>query len=111
MSSPINISQLVQSMLGAASGAAKGHGEDLKNYIEAQAQLIAEGAAAIASDRAAHIMTDDDVRFAFEQIKVSEKADRAAIAVTIKAAAQDAINAALNVAASAVNSAVGVAIL
>jgi hypothetical protein len=43
--------------------------------------------------------------------KLSENAGRAAIAVTIKAAAQDAINPALNVAASAVNSAVGVAIL
>jgi hypothetical protein len=109
--SPINITQLIQSMLGAASGAAKGHGEDLKNYIEAQARLIAEGAAAIARDRLANIITDDDVRFAFDEIKRSENADRAALTVTAKAAAQDAINAALNVAASAVNSAVGVAIL
>ena len=37
----INISQLIQSMLGAASGAAKGHGEDLKNYLQARAKLIA----------------------------------------------------------------------
>jgi hypothetical protein len=109
--SSINIPQLIQTMLGAASGAAKGHGEDLKNYLEAQAKLIAEGVAAIARDRLANIMTDDDVRFAFEEIKRSENADRAAVAVTLKAAAQDAINAALNVAASAVNSAVGVAIL
>jgi hypothetical protein len=56
-------------------------------------------------------MTDDDVRYAFDEIKRSENADRAAVALTLKAAAQDAINAALNVAASAVNSAVGVAIL
>ncbi|HEX4630458.1 MAG TPA: hypothetical protein VH188_05790 [Chthoniobacterales bacterium] len=107
----IDISQLIQSMLGAATGAAKGHAEDLKNYVEAQAKLIAEGAAAITRDRLANIITDDDVRFAWEEIKRSENADRAALAVTLKAAAQDAINAALNVAASAVNSAVGVAIL
>ena len=107
----IDIAQLIQSMLGAASGAAKGHAEDLKNYVEAQAKLIAEGTAAITRDRLANIITDDDVRFAWEEIKRSENADRAALAVTLKAAAQDAINAALNVAASAVNSAVGVAIL
>jgi hypothetical protein len=98
-------------MLGAATGAAKGHGEDLRDYLEARAQLIAESAAAITSDRLANIITDDDVRFAYEEIKATEVSARAAIAVTLKAAAQDAINAALNVAASAVNSAVGVAIL
>jgi hypothetical protein len=107
----IDVSQLAKSMISAASGAAKGHGEDLKNYFEAQAKLIAEGVAAITRDRLANIITDDDVRFAFEELKRSENADRAAVAVTLKAAAQDAINAALNVAASAVNSAVGVAIL
>src|SRR5437016_5494224 len=47
----INISQLIQSMLDAATGAAKGHGEDLKNYLQSRAKLIAEGAAAIASAR------------------------------------------------------------
>ena len=109
--SSINIPQLIQSMLGAASGAAKGHAEDLKNYLEAQAKLIAEGVAAIASDRLAGNINDDDVRFAFDEIKASEVAARAAVAVTLKAAAQDAINAALNVASSAINAAVGIAIL
>ncbi len=98
-------------MLGAASGAAKGHGEDLKNYIETRAKVIAESVAAIASDRLKNVITDDDARFAFDEIKASEASARAAVAVTLKAAAQDAINAALNVAASAVNSAIGIAIL
>jgi len=109
--SSINISQLIQGMLGAAAGAAKGHGEDLKNYLETRAKLIAESVAAIASDRLAGKITDDDVRFAFDEIKASEVSAQAAVTVTLKAAAQDAINAALNVAASAVNSAVGIAIL
>lgn len=109
--SAINIPQLIQSMLGAASGAAKGHGEDLKNYLEARAKLIAESAAAIASDRLANVISDDDVRFAFDEIKQTEASARAAVAVTLKAAAQDAINAALNVAASAINAAAGIAIL
>jgi len=107
----INISQLIQSMLGAATGAAKGHGEDLKNYLQARAKLIAEGAAAIASDRLEGKINDDDVTFAFDEIKESEKSAAAAVSVTLKAAAQDAINAALNVAASAINTAIGVAIL
>lgn len=107
----INVSQLIQSMLGAAAGAGKGHGEDLKIYLQSRARLIAEGAAAIASDRLAGKINDDDVRFAFDEIKESEKSAAAAVSVTVKTAAQDAVNAALNVAASAINSAVGVAIL
>jgi hypothetical protein len=107
----INVSELIQSMLGAAAAAGKGHGEDLENYLQSRARLIAEGAAAIASDRLAGKINDDDVRFAFEEIKESEKTAAAAVAVTAKAAAQDAINAALNVAAAAVNKAAGIAIL
>src|SRR5687768_4179531 len=107
----INLSELVGNMLSAASGAAKGHAGDLKNYLEERAKVIAEGVAAIASDRAAGIITDDDVRFIFQQIKATERSGLAAVKATAKAAAQDAINAALNVAASALNAAVGTAIL
>lgn len=98
-------------MLSAASGAAQGHAGDLKNYLEERAKVIAEGVAAIASDRAAGIITDDDVRFIFQRIKATERSGLAAVRATAKAAAQDAINAALNVAASAVNAAVGTPIL
>lgn len=107
----INLSELVTNMLTAASGAAKGHAGDLKNYLEARAALIAQGVAAIARDRAAGIINDDDVRFAFDEIKASESSALSAVKVTAKAAAQDAINAALNVAASAINAAVGTAIV
>lgn len=107
----IDVSQLIQSMLGAAAGAAKGHGEDLENYLQSRTRLIAEGVAAIERDRLAGKITDEDVRFAFDDIKESEKTAAAAVSVTVKAAAQDAINAALNVAAAAVNKAAGIAIL
>ncbi len=50
---------------------------------------------------------DDDVTFAF-QIKESQKAELDALTVTAKAADQDAINAALAVAAAAINKAIGV---
>jgi hypothetical protein len=107
----INVSELVGNMLSAASGAAKGHTGDLKNYLEERAKVIAEGVAAIASDRAAGIITDDDVRFIFEELKATESSGLSAVRATAKAAAQDAINAALNVAASAINAALGTAIL
>lgn len=107
----INLSELVSSMLSAASGAAKGHADDLKNYLEARTAAIAEGVQAIARDRAAGIMTDDDVQFAFDQIKATKDSGLSAVKVTAKAAAQDAINAALNVAASAINAAFGTAII
>jgi hypothetical protein len=66
---------------------------------------------AIARDRAAGLMTDDDVQFAFNQIKATASSGLSAVKVTAKAAAQDAINAALNVAASAINAAFGTAVL
>ena len=107
----INLSELVTNMLSAASGAAKGHAGDLQNYLRTRANLIAQGVAAIARDRAAGLISDDDVRFAFTEIKASEKSALSAVRATAKAAAQDAINAALNVAASALNAALGTAVL
>jgi hypothetical protein len=107
----INIQKLTQDIVAAATGAAKGHATDLKQYVEAQAKLIAEGVKQIASDRIQNKMTDDDVRFAFDQIKESEATSLLAIEVTLKAAAQDAINAAISVAEAAINKAVGIALL
>ena len=107
----IDVSQLVENMLAAATGAAKGHATDFKAYLEARARLIADGVVAIAADRVANKISDDDVRFAFDQIKQSEATALLAIDATAKAAAQDAINAALAVASEALNKAVGFALL
>lgn len=49
----INLSELAKNMMSAASGAAKGHAGDLKNYLKARTTVIAEGVEAIARDRAA----------------------------------------------------------
>ncbi len=54
---------------------------------------------------------DDDVRFAFEEIRETEKTKLLASQATAKAAAQDAINAMLAVASAALNKALGLAIL
>ena len=108
--SDINIQRLTQEIIAVATGAAKGHAADLKQYVEAHAKIIAEGAKQIASDRIQNKITDDDVRFAFDQIKESEATSLLAIEVTLKAAAQDAINAAISVAEHAINKAVGIAL-
>jgi hypothetical protein len=104
---------LVTDMLNAALGAAKGHASDLRDYLKARTKLIAEGVAAIAADRLSPIdpITDDDVRFAFAQIREAEKTAALAAQATGLAAAQDAINAALAVAATAANKAIGIALL
>lgn|ERR1022692_4052824 len=107
----INPSDLIKSMLAASTGAAKGHAADLKNYLEARAKIIADGVIQIAADRLAGKINDDDVKFSFEQIKDSEATSLLAIDVTLKAAAQDAVNAALAVATEAINKAVGFALL
>jgi hypothetical protein len=107
----IDTSDLIQDMLAAATGAAKGHAADLKSYLEARAKLVADGMLELEADRVANNITDDDVKFAFQQIKDSEMTSLLAIDVTLKAAAQDAINAALAVASDALNKAVGFALL
>lgn len=107
----MNASDLIQNMLAAATGAARGHAKDLENYFKARTRLIADGVVAIAADRIAGKITDEDVRFTFAQIKKSEATAALAVQATLKAAAQDAMNAALAVASAAINKAVGVAIL
>jgi hypothetical protein len=107
----LNVSDLSQDMLTAALGAAKGHAADLESYLKARAQLIAEGTVQLGEDRLAGVITDEDVEFAFQQIKESEATSLLAVEVTVKAAAQDAINAALAVAAAAINKAIGFALL
>jgi len=101
---------LAENMLTAARGAAKGHAKDLENYLQARAMLIADGTAAIAADRLKKKITEEDAEFAFDQIRESETTLVLAVEVTGLAAAQDAINAALAVAAKALSTATGIAI-
>ncbi len=95
---------LIKNMLTAATGAAKGHAKDLENYLKARVKLIADGTAAIAADLL------KDAKFAFDEIRESEKTAVLAVEATSLAAAQDAINAALAVAAKALSTATGIAV-
>jgi hypothetical protein len=107
----INAKALFETATQKGLAAAKGHAKDLRNYIQARTTLIVDGVARIAADRLAGDIDNDDVKFAFREIKASEKTALLAIQATLKAAAQDAINAVLAVAATAVNQAVGIPIL
>ena len=107
----LDVSTLFQTALNDGISAAKGHGKDLRGYLEARARLIAEGVVEMARDRANGDIDDADVRFAFQEIRKSEKTALLAVQATAKAAAQDAINAMLAVAATAFNTATGLALL
>jgi hypothetical protein len=97
-------------MLTAATGAAKGHAKDLENYLKARVKLIADGTAEIAADLLKRKITEEDAKFAFDEIRESEKTLVLAVEATSLAAAQDAINAALAVAAKALSTAAGIAV-
>ncbi len=108
---PINLADLTRTALNDGLAAAKGHADDLRTYLKARARLIARGVASLAVDRANGDIDDEDVRFAFEELRESEKTILLASQATAKAAAQDAINAMLAVASAAFNKAVGLTIL
>jgi len=107
----IDLTALAKTALDQGIAAAKGHAKDLETYLHARVHLMADGAERIAADRLSGAIDDDDVKFAFEEIRASEKTALLTVQVTLKAAAQDAINAALGVVAAGVNSAVGLPIL
>jgi len=87
-----------------------GHARDLEDYLEARVKLIADGTAAIAADLLEGKITEEDAKFAFDEIRESEKTFVLAVEATSLAAAQDAINAALAVAAKALSTATGIAV-
>jgi hypothetical protein len=101
---------LAKNMLTAATGAAKGHAKDFENYLKARVKLIADGTAEIAVDLLKRKITEEDAKFAFDEIRESEKTLVLAVKATSLAAAQDAINAALAVAAKALSTATGIAV-
>jgi hypothetical protein len=107
----IDVEALFKTAVHDGVAAAKGHSKDLRAYIEARARLVAEGAARLAIDRVNGDIDDDDLRFAYQEIRASEMTALPAIQATAKAAAQDAINAVLSVASAALKQATGVAIL
>src|SRR5690242_7886209 len=111
MAKSIDFNQLLQNMIAAATGAAKGHADDLQQFIDNQARIANETTQAIVQDRLSKKISADEAKFGFEQLYESARAAADAVEVTLKAAAQDAINAALKVATDAIQKAIGITVL
>ena len=107
----IDFHNLLEAMIAAATGAAKGHADDLKQFIENQARITNETLQAILADRLAKKLSADDARFALQEMYDSARATADAVEVTLQAAAQDAINAVLKIATDAIQKAIGLTVI
>jgi F0F1-type ATP synthase membrane subunit b/b' len=107
----MNARQLATDMLKAAQTALKAHTDDAHPYLKMETKKLAETAQLIADDFAAGDITPKQAK-----ILVKMQADASASVLTAidtigRIAAQDAINAALKILKTTVNSAVGIALL
>jgi hypothetical protein len=100
----------LEKMLVAARTAAGGYWKDLRSYLTKEFTRAKSEAAAIALEVAAGTKTPEQAAIELQSVKDSLQDAELAIKVEAKAAAQEAINAALDVLRSAVNSAAKVAI-
>jgi hypothetical protein len=107
----IDFTKLFQSMVTAATGAAKGHADDLKEFIENQVRISNETLQAIVQDRLKKKITAQEAKDSLKDMYDSARAAADAVEVTVLAAAQDAINAALKVATDAIQKAIGLTVL
>ena len=124
----MNYQETLDAMLSAASGAAKGHWEALRNYAELEFKRLSETALGLEADFvsdmvAAQVETNSKERatmerrakrrmeLAFESLKLAAEGIVIAANADARLAAQDAVNAALGVLRSAINTSIGVAVL
>ena len=101
----------LEKMLAAARIAAGAHWNVVSDYLEKEFAMATKEAKAIALEVAAGTKTPEQAKIELQSIEDSLQDVRLALTVEAKAAAQEAINAALDVLWSAVNSAAKVAIL
>ncbi len=100
----------IEKMLVAARTAARGYWKDMRGYLEKEFATAKNEAEAIALEVAAGTKTPEQAEIELQSVKDSLQDVQFAVTVEAKAAAQDAINAALEVLRGAVNSAAKVAI-
>jgi hypothetical protein len=98
-------------MLAAARIAAGGHWNVIRDYLEQEFAAAQKEAKAIALEVRAGAKTPEQAKIELQSVEDSLQDVKLALTVEAKAAAQEAINAALEVLRSAVNSAAKVAIL
>ncbi|HMJ06859.1 MAG TPA: hypothetical protein VK474_11435 [Chthoniobacterales bacterium] len=124
----MNYQQTLDDMLRAAAGAAKGHWEALRGYAEVEFRQLSEtslgleadfaadmGAAQLESDPAERSEMERRAKrrteLAFDSLKLAAEGVVIAATADAKIAAQDAVNAALGVLRSAINTSIGIALL
>lgn len=109
--SSINVDQLVASMLQAAQGVLAQKWPEAKDYVESEFKKIGEAIAFIEAQRALNRMSNEKARLQLEMQKNTTKV----MLLTGKGlgtlAVEDAINAALDVIKSTVNTALGFVLL
>jgi hypothetical protein len=107
----MDIQDTLEKMLAAARIAAGAHWNDVRDYLKNEFEQAAEEGRTIALEVAAGSKLPEQAKIEGQSITDSLQDVRLALTVDAKAAAQDAINAALDVLRAAVNSAAKVAIL
>jgi hypothetical protein len=106
----MDFKDILEKMLVAAKSAAGVHWKDVRDYLEREFAQAKEEAKAIALEVANEVKTPAQAKIELQAIEDSLRDVKLALTVDAKAAAQDAINAALDVLRSAVNSAAKVPI-
>lgn len=106
----MDFKNVLEKMLAAAKSAAGVHWNDVRDYFQREFAEAEEEAKEIALEVANQVKTPAQAEIEMQAIKDSLRDVKLALTVDAKAAAQDAINAALEVLGSAVNSAAKVAI-
>ena len=106
----MDFTETLKQMLAAARKAAGAHWEDVRGYLEQELATAQKDARLLALQVANGVKTPEQARIELESIELSLKDVRLELRLEGKAAAQEAINAALDVLRGAVNSAAKVTI-
>jgi hypothetical protein len=124
----MNFEDTLKKMIEAAAAAAKIHWNDFRTFAEQELKKLAEAGAQLEADyvadmAAAELQQDatqrDELKqkatlrsqLAFDNLRLASEGVVAAVKADAKIAAQDAINAALDVLRAAINKSAGIALL
>jgi hypothetical protein len=124
----VNFDETLKEMTEAAAAAAKIHWKDFRSYAEQEFKKLTEAAACLEADYISDMAAAELQQSATKRDKLKRKAQRraelafdslrlaadgvlTATTADAKIAAQDAINAALDVLRTAINKSVGIALL
>lgn len=124
----MNYQETLDGMLTAASGAAKEHWETLRSYAEIEFKRLSETALGLEADYVSDMVAAQleanakeraaierrakrRMELAFESLKLAAEGIVIATKADARLAAQDAVNAALAVLRTAINTSIGIAVL